>query len=108
MPTDPEEVATELIAMYEAIFGTTVQPASPERLFIQYVAAAIIQERVQNNYTGNQNIPILFCKFRQIFLNMVFRPVRTTCADRRYKPDGFQRPPKIADQKPSRRPQGIV
>lgn len=57
VPTDPEEVVTELIALYEAIFGTTVQPASPERLFIQYVAAAIIQERVQNNYTGNQNIP---------------------------------------------------
>lgn len=57
MPTDPEEVVTELIAMYEAIFGTTVQPASPERLFIQCVAAIIIQERVMNNYTGNQNIP---------------------------------------------------
>jgi len=57
VPTDPEEIVTELIALYEAIFETTVQPASPERLFIQYVAAAIIQERVQNNYTGNQNIP---------------------------------------------------
>ena len=57
VPTDPEEVVTELIALYEAIFGTTVQPASPERLFIQCVAAIIIQERVMNNYTGNQNIP---------------------------------------------------
>jgi phage-related baseplate assembly protein len=57
VPTNPEDVETELIALYEAIFGTTVQPASPERLFIQYVAAAIIQERVINNYTGNQNIP---------------------------------------------------
>ena len=57
VPTDPEEIVTDLIALYEAIFETTVQPASPERLFIQYVAAAIIQERVQNNYTGNQNIP---------------------------------------------------
>lgn len=57
MPTNPEEVVTELIALYEAIFKTTVQPASPERLFIQCVAAIIIQERVMNNYTGNQNIP---------------------------------------------------
>lgn len=57
VPTDPEEVETELIALYEAIVGTTVQPASPERLFIQYIAAAFIQERVQSNYTGNQNIP---------------------------------------------------
>ena len=56
MPTDPEEVVTELIAMYEAIFGTTVQPASPERLFIQCFAAIILQERGMNNYTGNQNI----------------------------------------------------
>lgn len=57
VPTNPEDVETELIALYEAIFETTVQPASPERLFIQYIAAIIIQERVQNNYTGNQNIP---------------------------------------------------
>ena len=57
VPTDPEEVVTELIALYEAITEETVQPASPERLFIQYVASVIIQERVKNNYTGNQNIP---------------------------------------------------
>lgn len=57
VPTDPEKVVTELTALYEAILGTTVQPASPEQVFIQYIAAIIIQERVQNNYTGNQNIP---------------------------------------------------
>lgn len=57
VPTDPENVETELIALYEAITEETVQPASPERLFIQYVASVIIQERVKNNYTGNQNIP---------------------------------------------------
>ena len=45
VPTDPEEVVTELIAMYEAIFGTTVQPASPERLFIQ-IGRASCRERV--------------------------------------------------------------
>lgn len=57
VPTDPEDIITELTALYEAIFDTTVQPASPDQLFIRYVAAIIIQERVQNNYTGNQNIP---------------------------------------------------
>lgn len=57
VPTDPEDIVTELTALYEAIFDTTVQPASPDQLFIRYVAAIIIQERVQNNYTGNQNIP---------------------------------------------------
>lgn len=57
VPTNPEEIETELIALYEEMTGETVQPASPERLFIQYIAAVIIQERVQDNYTGNQNIP---------------------------------------------------
>ena len=57
VPTDPEEVVAELIALHEDIFGTTVQPASPDRLFIQCVAAIIIHERMINNYTGNQNIP---------------------------------------------------
>ena len=57
VPTDPEDIVTELTALYEAIFNTTVQPASPEQVFIRYIAAIIIQERVQNNYTGNQNIP---------------------------------------------------
>lgn len=43
--------------MYEKITGQTVQPGSPERLFIQWVGNVIVQERVLNNYTGNQNIP---------------------------------------------------
>ena len=34
-----------------------MKPASPEKLFIQFVAAVVIQERGLNNYTGNQNIP---------------------------------------------------
>lgn len=55
--TDTEEIVTQLVAMYEAITKTTVQPASPERLFIQWVANIIIQERVLTNYAGNQNIP---------------------------------------------------
>lgn len=55
--TDTEEIVTQLVAMYEAITKSTVQPASPERLFIQWVANIIIQERVQTNYAGNQNIP---------------------------------------------------
>ena len=46
-----------LVAMYEKITGTAVRPASPEMLFIRWVGAVIIQERVLNNYTGNQNVP---------------------------------------------------
>ncbi len=55
--TDTETLVTELIAAYEALTKTTVRPASPEKLFIQWVASIILQERVMNNYTGNQNIP---------------------------------------------------
>lgn len=57
IPTDPEDIIIWLTAMYEEIMGVTVQPASPERLFIQWMATAIALERVLTNYTGNQNIP---------------------------------------------------
>lgn len=56
-PTDAGEIVLGLVAAYEAITGEVVQPASPEMVFIRWVASVIIQERVLNNYTGNQNIP---------------------------------------------------
>lgn len=55
--TDTNALVAQLISVYELITESTVQPASPERLFIQWIADVIIQERVLNNYTGNQNIP---------------------------------------------------
>lgn len=55
--TDTNAFVAQLISVYELITESTVQPASPERLFIQWIANVIIQERVLNNYTGNQNIP---------------------------------------------------
>lgn len=55
--TDTEELITSLVAAYERITGVTVQPASPEKLFIQWVANVIVLERTQLNYVGNQNIP---------------------------------------------------
>lgn len=54
---DVESLQAQLIAAYESICGQTVHPASPERLFIQWVTSIIWQERALNNYTGNQNIP---------------------------------------------------
>ena len=57
IPTDTGQVVALLTALYEQITKTTVHPASPERLFIQYMANIIIQERVLSNYTGNQNVP---------------------------------------------------
>ena len=57
VPTDGDDIISILVAMYEKITGTAVRPASPEMLFIRWAGAVIIQERVLNNYTGNQNVP---------------------------------------------------
>ena len=57
IPTDPEEIAAHITDAYEEIMGVTVQPASPERNFIQWMAAVIVHERVLTNYAANQNIP---------------------------------------------------
>ena len=57
IPTDTESVVSDLTAMYEKFTGVTVQPAGPEMQFIRWVSNIVIQERVMNNYTGNQNIP---------------------------------------------------
>ncbi len=55
--TSVDALVSLLIASYERLSGQTVQPASPERLLIQWVASILTHERVLNNYTGNQNIP---------------------------------------------------
>ncbi|MDR1158366.1 MAG: baseplate J/gp47 family protein [Oscillospiraceae bacterium] len=55
--TDTEELASKLIAAYEIITKTTVRPASPERLFILWIADAFSQERALGNYMINQNLP---------------------------------------------------
>ena len=57
IPTDGDPIISKLIAMYELLTGTVVHPASPEMQFIRWVSNIIVQERVMNNYTGNQNIP---------------------------------------------------
>ena len=57
IPTDTETIVAILVAMYETMTGTSVRPASPEMQFVRWVSNIIIQERVLNNYTGNQNIP---------------------------------------------------
>ena len=40
--TDMEAFQAQMIVAYERICGVTVQPASPERLFIQWVASIIL------------------------------------------------------------------
>lgn len=55
--TNTSQLEKALIAGYERLTGVTVQPASPERLFIAWVADIIVQTRVAINYAANQNIP---------------------------------------------------
>ena len=57
IPTDANALVSALVSGYERLTGASVQPASPEKLFIQCVADVLLQERALNNYTGNQNIP---------------------------------------------------
>ena len=57
IPTDPDEVLSMVAAKYEEMTGSTARPASPEYMFVCWVSDIIIQERMLNNYTGNQNIP---------------------------------------------------
>lgn len=55
--SDAQNLETQLVALYESITGASVQPSSPEKLFIQWVASVVLLQRVLINYTGNQNIP---------------------------------------------------
>ena len=57
IPTDAGALVSALVSGYERLTGASVQPASPEKLFIKWVADVLLQERALNNYTGNQNIP---------------------------------------------------
>ena len=54
---DADKLLTNMISMYEQLTGYTVTPASPERLFISWVAHVLVQAFAQINYAANQNIP---------------------------------------------------
>ena len=54
---DPQSLVEKLTAKYESIMNRTVHPASPEKLFIQWVAATMVLLAEQINFAGNQNIP---------------------------------------------------
>lgn len=54
---DTAALQADMIALYEQMTGLTVHPASPEKLFIAWVSAALVQAYAMMNYVGNQNIP---------------------------------------------------
>lgn len=51
------DILAELTSQYQTIVGRTVHPSSPERLFLSWVASAIIQIYQNINYAANQNLP---------------------------------------------------
>lgn len=55
--TNVDALVSSMIALYEEITKVTVRQASPEKLFISWVANVILQQQMLINYTGNQNIP---------------------------------------------------
>ena len=55
--TSASELESDLISLYEQLSGVTVTPASPEKLFISWVASILVNAYVKMNYIGNQNIP---------------------------------------------------
>lgn len=56
-PADEETLVAELAADYERRMGVRVQPASVDKLLIQWAAHALLLERVRANHIGNQNLP---------------------------------------------------
>ncbi len=57
IPTDPDDIIAWMTAKYEELTGVTVQPGSPENIFIRWAAAVVIHERALANYAANQNLP---------------------------------------------------
>ena len=57
IPTDPDDIIAWMTAKYEELTGVTVQPGSPEMLFVRWAASVVIQERALANYAANQNLP---------------------------------------------------
>ena len=54
---DIDEILADLITQYELMTERTVKPSSPERLFLSWVADALVEAYASINYAGNQNIP---------------------------------------------------
>ncbi len=86
---DAKKLVAELITSYENMTGVTVTPASPERLFIQWIANVIIQERVLTNYTGNQNIPsrssgVDLDALGELFYNEIRPPAQAAITTQRF------------------------
>lgn len=63
LETDVETIESSMIALYELMMKQAgrknykIQPASPERVFIAWCAAIVVQQRVLINDTAKKNVP---------------------------------------------------
>lgn len=63
LETDTETIISSMVALYEEIQKAAgrdnyqVRPASPERIFISWMAAIIVQQRILINETAKLNVP---------------------------------------------------
>jgi phage-related baseplate assembly protein len=55
--TDATALTNRLVASYEAFAGKTLHPATPERLFIMWLASILLQDRALFNDAARQNLP---------------------------------------------------
>ena len=55
--TDVSSLVSNMVGVYERLTGVAVQPASPEKLFIQWTANLLLQAYAKLNYAANQNLP---------------------------------------------------
>ena len=51
------DIVSRLTTVYQQTVGRTVHPSSPEKLFLSWVASAIVQIYQNINYAANQNLP---------------------------------------------------
>lgn len=54
---DASQLTALLEQGYTQLTGQTLQPGSPEQLFVRWATGIMVQLRVLMNYVGNQNIP---------------------------------------------------
>ena len=54
---DASQLTALLEQGYTQLTGQTLQPGSPEQLFVRWATGIMVQLRVLMNYIGNQNIP---------------------------------------------------
>lgn len=54
---DANSIIAELTSKYEELTGTTVHPSSPVKLFLSWMASAILQIYQNINHAANQNLP---------------------------------------------------